>query len=201
MTPLARQWINAGASKAAKTGVALALSTLAAAAQASWIGDVWDDGVSEIKTVYTQGGDQLFVSGHAHHGRHSYTAEKIATLNENAWGLGWAKSLREKNAAGNMTHRGVFGFVISDSHKDPQYMLGYSYERAHYFSKDWYIAGGVAPMIVRREDMFGKIPFPAIFPLLSVGNQKAELRMVYIPRLSKNLGNGDVLYLFGAINY
>jgi hypothetical protein len=24
---------------------------------------------------------------------------------------------------------------------------------------------------------------------------------VYIPRLSKNLGNGDVLYLFGAIKF
>ncbi len=169
-------------------------------AQASWIGNVWDDGVNEIKTVYTKGDDQLFVSGHAHHGRSSYTAAKLATLNENAWGLGWAKTLRE--GEGNVKlHRGVYGFVISDSHKDPQYMLGYSYEKAYYFNKDWFIAGGVAPMIVRREDMFSKIPFPAIFPLVSMGNQKAELRMVYIPRLSKNLGNGDVLYLFGAIKY
>jgi Antimicrobial peptide resistance and lipid A acylation protein PagP len=170
-------------------------------AQASWIGDVWDDGVNEIKTVYTKGDDQLFVSGHAHHGRSSYTPAKIATLNEHAWGLGWSKTLRERNASGTMEHRGVYGFVISDSHKDPQYMLGYSYEKAYYFNKDWFIAGGVTPMIVRREDMFGKIPFPAIFPLVSIGNQKAELRMVYIPRLSKNLGNGDVLYLFGAIKF
>ena len=170
-------------------------------AHASWVGDVWDDSVSEIKTVYTKGDDQLFVSGHAHHGRNSYTPAKLATLNEHAWGLGWAKTLREKNESGGMTHRGVYGFVISDSHKDPQYMLGYSYEKAYYFNKDWFIAGGVAPMIVRREDMFGKMPFPAIFPLVSIGNQKAELRMVYIPRLSKNLGNGDVLYLFGAIKF
>ncbi len=176
---------------------AISCSTLA---QASWVGEVWDDGVNEIKAVYTKGDDQLFVSGHAHHGRHSYTAAKLATLNEHAWGLGWAKTLRE--GTGDVkTHRGVYGFIISDSHKDPQYMLGYSYEKAYYFNQDWFIAGGVAPMIVRREDMFGKIPFPAIFPLVSVGNQKAELRMVYIPRLSKNLGNGDVLYLFGAIKF
>ncbi len=169
-------------------------------AHASWLGNAWDDGVNEIKTVYTKGDDQLFVSGHAHHGRNSYTPAKIATLNEHAWGLGWAKTLRE--GTGNVKlHRGVYGFVISDSHKDPQYMLGYSYEKAYYFNSDWFIAGGVAPMIVRREDMFGKMPFPAIFPLVSIGNQKAELRMVYIPRLSKNLGNGDVLYLFGAIKF
>ncbi len=168
---------------------------------AGWFGDMWDDGVNEIKTVYTKGDDQLFVSGHAHHGRSSYSAAKIATLNENAWGLGWSKTLRERNSSGTMEHRGVFGFVISDSHKDPQYMLGYSFEKAYYFNNSWYVSAGVVPTLVRREDMFGKAPFPAIFPIMSIGNQKAELRMVYIPRLSKNLGNGDVLYLFGAIKY
>jgi Antimicrobial peptide resistance and lipid A acylation protein PagP len=163
---------------------------------AGWLGDTWNDSVVEVKTVYLKGDDQLFISGHAHHGRSSYTPAKLATLNEHAWGLGWAKTLRKDGI-----HRGVYGFVISDSHKDPQYMLGYSYEKAYYFNKDWYIAAGVAPMIVRREDMFGKMPFPAAFPLVSIGNQTAELRAVYIPRLSKNLGNGDVLYLFGSIKY
>jgi Antimicrobial peptide resistance and lipid A acylation protein PagP len=183
--------------KLLSTAAILIASSLA---QASWLGEVWDDGVNEIKTVYSTGSDQLFVSGHAHHGRGSYSAAKLATLNEHAWGLGWAKTLRQGD--GNVkVHRGVYGLVISDSHKDPQYMLGYSYEKAYYFNQDWFVAGGVAPMVVRREDMFGKIPFPAIFPLVSVGNQKAELRMVYIPRLSKNLGNGDVLYLFGAIKF
>jgi palmitoyl transferase len=179
-----------------KISLATAVMLCSPLTHASFIGDVWDDGVKEIKTVYTQGDDQLFISGNAHHGRSSYTPAKLATLNENAWGLGWAKTLRKDGI-----HRGVYGFVISDSHKDPQYMLGYSYEKAYYFNNDWFIAGGVAPMIVRREDMFGKVPFPAIFPLMSIGNQKAELRMVYIPRLSKNLGNGDVLYLFGAIKF
>ena len=75
-------------------------------AHANWLGNAWDDGVNEIKTVYTKGDDQLFVSGHAHHGRNSYTPAKIATLNEHAWGLGWAKTLRE--GTGNVKlHRGV----------------------------------------------------------------------------------------------
>lgn len=177
------------------------LVVFSAFARAGWVSEAWNSGVQDIKTVYQRGDDQLFVSGHAHHGRNSYTPAKIATLNEHAWGLGWAKTLREKNAAGTMTHRGVYGFVISDSHKDPQYMLGYSHEWAYYMNPDWFVAAGLAPMIVRREDMFGKMPFPAIFPLLSVGNQRFELRSVYIPRLSKNLGNGDVLYLFGAYKF
>jgi palmitoyl transferase len=175
-------------------GVTLAVCV--SVASANWLSDTWNDGVQEIKTVYTKGDDQLFISGHAHHGRNSYTPAKLATLNEHAWGLGWAKTLRKEGI-----HRGVYGLVISDSHKDPQYMLGYSYEKTYYFNKDWFIAAGIAPMIVRREDMFKKIPFPAVFPLASIGNQSAEFRLVYIPRLSKNLGNGDVLYMFGAISF
>lgn len=184
-----------------KSALTLSIVASSVCAQASWLGEVWDDGVNEVKTVYNKGDDRLFVSGYAYHGRHTYTREKIAKLNENAWGLGWSKSLREKNEYGTMEHRSVYGFVISDSHKDPQYMLGYSLEKAYYFNKDWYIAAGLAPMIVRREDMFNKLPFPAIFPLMSIGNQTAELRAVYIPRLSKNLGNGDVLYIFGSIKF
>jgi palmitoyl transferase len=165
-------------------------------AHASWLGDTWNDGVNEIKTVYTTGNDQLWVSGLAHHGRNTYSAEKLATLNERAWGLGWGKTLRKDGV-----HRGVFGLAILDSHKEMQYQLGYTYEKAHYFNKDWYIAGGVAPVIIRREDMFNKLPFPAIFPLVSFGNQAAEIRMLYIPRLSKNLGNGDVLYVFATVKF
>ncbi len=165
-------------------------------AQAGLVGDAWDAGVDEVKTVYTTGQDQLWLSGVAYHGRSTYSPEKLATLNEWAWGLGWGKTMRK-----NGTHRGLFGLAMLDSHKDMQYQLGYTYEKAHYFNKDWYIAGGVAPAIVRREDMFNKLPFPAAFPLMSIGNQKAELRMIYLPRLSKSLGNGDVLYIFSTITF
>jgi hypothetical protein len=168
-------------------------------AQANWVKDTWNSGVDEIKTVYQQGSNQLLVSGWAHHGRSTYTPEKLATLNERAIGLGWGKTIRQDN-----THRGIFGLVFLDSHKDKQYQVGYSYEKAYYFNpghKNWYIAGGVAPAIVRRDDMFKKTPFPAIFPLLSIGNKAAEVRMVYLPRLSNNLGNGDVLYVFTSFAF
>jgi hypothetical protein len=177
---------------------ALVLLTLSyvCTAHASWVGDSWDAGVDEVKTVYGTGKDQLWVSGVAYHGRSTYSREKLDTLNEWAWGLGWGKTVRTKD-----THRGVFGLALLDSHKDMQYQLGYTYEKAHYFNKDWYIAGGIAPAIVRREDLFNKLPFPAAFPLMSLGNQDAELRMIYLPRLSKGLGNGDVLYLFSTITF
>ena len=164
--------------------IAAVLALTCHTAHASWIGDLYDDGIKELSTVYKEGDNQLFLSGYAHHGRHTYSATKLATLNERAWGIGLGKTLRTPTA-----HRGVFMMVISDSHKDPQPMVGYSYEKPYYFANNWYVAAGVAPLIVQRQDMFNRIPFPAIFPLASMGNDKVEARFVYIPRLSKNLGN------------
>jgi hypothetical protein len=182
------------------TMIALLLNLcIFSAAQANWVKDTWNGGVNEIKTVYQQGNNQLLVSGWAHHGRSTYTAEKLDTLNERAIGLGWGKTIRQDN-----THRGIFGLVILDSHKDKQYQVGYTYEKAYYFNqnaKNWYIAGGIVPTVVRRADMFKKIPFPAVFPLLSIGNKNAEMRMIYLPRLSNNLGNGDVLYVFTSFAF
>ena len=162
------------------------------AAHAGWV----DDAVDEVTTIIKTGDEQLYVSGYAYHGRKTYTAAKIATLNEHAWGLGYAKTLRSADA-----HRGVFSLIISDSHRQLQPMIGYTYEKPYYFNADWFIAGGLAPMIVQRQDMVKKFPFPAIFPLLSIGNQKVEAKFVYIPRLSKNLGNGDVLYAFASYKF
>ena len=174
--------------------LALIISGVLAAqtAHAGWV----DDAVNEVTTVIKTGDEQLYLSGYAHHGRHTYTKAKLATLNENAWGIGYAKTLRSADA-----HRSVFSLIISDSHRQAQPMLGYSYEKPYYFNNDWFIAGGVAPLIVQRQDMFKRIPFPAIFPLLSVGNQQFEAKFVYIPRLGKNLGNGDVLYAFASVKF
>lgn len=180
------------------TSLMLSLCILSTA-QANWVKDTWNAGVQEVKTVYQKGDNQLWVSGWAHHGRSSYSPEKLDTLNERALGLGWGKTIRQDN-----THRGIFGLVMLDSHKDKQYQVGYTYEKAYYFNQDnknWYIAGGIAPAVVRRADMFKKMPFPAVFPLLSIGNKNAEMRMIYLPRLSNNLGNGDVLYVFTSFAF
>lgn len=168
-------------------------------AHAYWGNNLWQSTHQQIKTIYTEGNNQLWVSGWAYHGRSTYTPEKLNQLNERAIGLGWGKTLRNTN-----THKGIFGLMLLDSHKNWQYQMGYTYEKAVYFNKqnnNWYIAGGIAPALVRRQDMFNKIPFPAVFPLLSIGNKKAELRMTYLPRLSNHLGNGDVLYIFTSFMF
>src|SRR5882672_5639265 len=55
-------------------------------ARQAWKGHDWD----------------LYLFGYAHHGRSTYTEEKLATLNENAWGAGIGKRFVDANARTHM---------------------------------------------------------------------------------------------------
>jgi palmitoyl transferase len=55
-------------------------------------------------------------------------------------------------------------------------------------------------MLVSRSDIFNHIPFPVILPLASIEWYRVALMASYVPRLSGDGGNGDVLYLFARIN-
>lgn len=144
-----------------------------------------------------EGKTNLLLSGYAHHGRNTYTPERIREFNENAWGLGIAKTLR--NSDGNEEY--LFGMAISDSHYDPQLMAGYAYQWI------WPIAGklefgaGWTAMLISRSDTWDGLPFPGALPLISVGTPDAKLMAAYIPRISDNKGNGDVWLVFARINF
>lgn len=178
-------------------GLSAFLSSASAMAQ-STKESVWQQQKNNVSKIWKEGEDALYFSGKAHHGRGSYTAEKLSELNENAWGFGYGKTLRDQK--GN--DESIYLFGISDSHKKPQIMLGYAYEYV------WKIphtplevsAGGTL-MLMHRQDIFGGIPFPAPLPLASIGLERAKLMFSYVPRLSKNGNNGDVLLIFGRVQF
>ncbi|MDY7577857.1 hypothetical protein RGU70_05930 [Herbaspirillum sp. RTI4] len=156
----------------------------------------WQQIKNKASDISDNGDDALYVSGLAHHGRSTYTPEKLAELNEHAWGLGYGKTLR--NASGN--DESLYGFVLRDSHKHPQYMAGYSYE--------WIWAVGGSPlevglggtmMLMSRQDYLNSVPFPVPLPVASIGVRHAKVMFAYVPRLSANKNNGDVLLVFSRI--
>ncbi|MEO8599704.1 MAG: hypothetical protein ABI656_07730, partial [bacterium] len=63
------------------------------------------------------------------------------------------------------------------------------------------IGAGWTAMLVSRTDIWGGVPFPAVLPVASIGTPDAKLMAAYIPRISNNKGNGDVLFVFGRINF
>jgi len=90
--------------------------------------------------------------------------------------------------------------VLKDSHRHPQYMAGYAYEWVFPVTKGGLEVGvGGTAMLMSRQDYFGNVPFPVALPMASIGTQKAKLMFTYVPRLSKNKNNGDVLLIFGRI--
>ena len=162
------------------------------AAEDSW----WQKSKDKVTTLYDKGELSLLASGWARHGRGTYTRERINELNEKAWGLGFMKTMRD----GKDNEEAIFGMVISDSHFKPQPMAGYSYQWMKPINNEWEAGIGATGLLISRTDYFGGVPFPAVLPVASVGTRHNKLMAAYVPRFSRNKGNGDVLLLFVRID-
>lgn len=141
--------------------------------------------------IYDNGKLSLILSGYAYHGRSTYTPEKIDEFNEKAWGLGVSKILRDEKD----NEEALEFLILSDSHAKPQINAVYSYQWMMPVGSKLEAGIGYTAGLFSRRDIFGGIPFPGILPLLTFGTRDTKLVVSYIPRLSANKGNGDVLYL------
>jgi len=173
-----------------------AVTSLPAMAQQSDEFSWWQSMKDHASEIVDKGDDAIYVSGLAHHGRSTYTKEKLDQLNEHAWGLGYGKTMR--NERGN--DESLYGFVLKDSHRHPQIMAGYAYEWVYPIGRTPLEVGiGGTAMLMSRQDYFGGVPFPVPLPLASIGTKKAKVMFAYVPRFSSNKNSGDVLLVFGRI--
>ena len=180
-----------------RVGLCLAAALpLAAMAQEKTDTSWWEKYKNKAVGLYDNGQLSLMLSGYAHHGRNTYTAERIAELNERAWGLGFSKVMRDEKD----NEESIYGMVISDSHFKPQPMVGYAYQWTKPLSEKLEVGVGATGLLISRTDYFGGFPFPAVLPGASVGTRHSKLMAAYVPRFSKNKGNGDVLLLFVRID-
>lgn len=153
----------------------------------------WQYARNKANSIANEGQDELYLSGYSYHGRHTYTAEPIAEFNEKSWGIGYGKSLY--NAKGD--EESLYFIVISDSHYKPQPMLGCAYQWVWPIAKSGIeIGAGYTAMLASRADYFGGVPFPLVLPVASIGTRTYRMMASYIPRISNNKGNGDVLFVF-----
>ncbi|MFZ6862193.1 hypothetical protein ACO0K7_06130 [Undibacterium sp. Ji67W] len=150
----------------------------------------------KMTKIVDEGAMSLNLSGLAHHGRNTYTAERIAELNENAWGLGFTKAIRDEKDNEEL----AYAMIISDSHYKPQPMAGYAYQWMKPIAGNIEVGAGYTYSLISRTDYFKGVPFPIALPVASIGTKNTKLMAAYVPRLSKNKGNGDVLLLFVRID-
>jgi len=167
-------------------------------AQAAECADLWDwvnKACRRLVDTYEQGGNELLISGYSWHTPWTWTAEKRAEENENAWGLGWGRTVERENGDTDT----VYALIFSDSHRKPEYNLGYAW------STYWGKRSGIQPglgytaMLIARSDIANGWPFPAVLPLFSLRYDRVTLLSTYIPNIGGGVNNGSVFYIFGKV--
>jgi len=170
----------------------------AAPATAAECADLWqwlNSACRRVVDTYKDGNNVLLVSGYSWHTPWTWTAEKRAEENEYAWGAGWGRLVERENGDTDT----VYALVFSDSHRKPEYNVGYAW------STYWGSRSGVQPglgytaMIMARSDIANGWPFPVALPLFSLRYDRVTAFTTYIPNFGGGVNNGSVFYVFGSI--
>lgn len=157
------------------------------------------DGVRDhLKMIYDQGDTRLILSGYAYHDRGTYTADKVAQLNERAWGVGLERVII--NEKGN--RESVFAMIFLDSHGDPEPSVGYNWQKGFRVSKSIKAYLGASAGLTMRSDLTVKgvpVPVPYVFPTAGLSIGKIDIQGVLIPKLGGGINHGNVLFLFASV--
>jgi len=135
----------------------------------------------------------VYLSGYSHHDRNTYSEKQLRKMNEATWGGGLGRSARSE--AGN--EQSIYVMGIRDSNYRPQWMAGYAFEWMFPLKSDsgLEIGAGLTALVIRRHDWYDGRPFPAVLPMMSLGNHSAQLLATYVPHLPSHKKKGDILSL------
>lgn len=133
----------------------------------------------------------VYLSGYAWHDRDTYTAKQLDKMNENTWGGGIGRSMR--NERGN--DESIYIAGIRDSNERPQWMAGYAYQWVFPVVNKYEASAGLTALLIRRHDWFDGRPFPAVLPVASFGTRNAQLTATYVPHLSMRKAKGNIVLL------
>lgn len=152
-----------------------------------------------LEMIYDQGQTRLILSGYAYHDRGTYTPEKLAELNEKAWGIGVERVII--NEKGN--RESIFAMVFLDSHNDPQPAVGYNWQKGFRVTKSIKAYLGASAGLTMRSDMMINdkipVPIPYIFPTAGLSIGKLDIQGVMIPKMVGGINNGNVLFVFASV--
>ena len=158
----------------------------------SWV----EKSCRHVADTYEQGGNALLVSGYEWHIPATWTPEARARENEKAWGAGGARSREQPNG----DTENVYFLVFSDSHRQAQYNLGYTWT-TYWGEREKLQSGlGFSALMLKRPDIANGWPVPVVLPLFTLRHQNFELLTTYIPTVGGGVNHGSVLYVFGKID-
>jgi palmitoyl transferase len=154
-----------------------------------------DKSCARLVDTWERGRNGVLISGYSYHLPFTWSPERRAELNRNAWGLGLIRTTEDPDGD---THS-VYALVFRDSHKHAQWNVGYEY--ATYWGPRGGVQAGLGwtALIVQRPDIFDGIPFPALLPIASLRYRDATLSATWIPTLNGGINHGSTVFVFGRV--
>ncbi len=180
-----------------RLGIAfITLTGISPAAHAQDSSVSFSDEVRSIWNRAMNGSGELYVPLHTWHNPREYSAEKIAQLNDNPWGIGYGKGFRDE--AHNWHGFFVMEFKDSERHIEPVAAYGHTWNHGD-GSTGWDFGLGYAASVTARKDAYSyHVPIPLVLPLVSAGIGKISLFCTYVPKLANH---GGVAFFFGKATF
>lgn len=130
---------------------------------------------------------ELYLPVNTWHNRCCYSAEKIASYNEQPWGLGISKYRIDQDGDWHSLY--IMAFL--DSHSNVEPIVGYGFQKVWRNSDGFRLGLGYTLGITLRESSSYLLPTPLLAPLVSIGYKDLSVQSTYIVG---GEGYGNILF-------
>lgn len=148
---------------------------------------LWSDIQGSLSQTWQSKNYELFIPVNTWHNRSFYSDEKIASYNEEPWGLGISKYRVDE--VGN--RHSLYAMAFLDSHSKVEPIVGYGYQKIWKVVNDIRIGLGYTVGLTLRAESSYVLPIPVVAPILSIGYKSLGVQSTYI---FGGEGNGNVLF-------
>jgi palmitoyl transferase len=146
---------------------------------------LWERGVS----VFRDGGQDIYLSGYHYHGRRTYSEEKLARINERAWGAGLGRTAL--TPSGN--RESVYAILQLDSFEHLQGLAGYAYFWRWNVASKLSLGAGATGLLLSRRDTSVYLPVPLVLPAATLDLGPVSIVASYLPPIPGRKEFADVL--------
>jgi lipid IVA palmitoyltransferase len=138
--------------------------------------------------TWTEGDNELYLTGYAWHNRYQYSKKKIGLYNENAWGGGLGKGFFDEKG----DWHGLYAFAFLESHRKLEPIAGYAFLKTLHINENSNIGLGFTVFLTARPDILNNAPFPGVLPWAGLNYKQLSFLATYIPG---SQGVGNVLFM------
>ena len=145
-----------------------------------------------LHQIWTEGDNELYMTGYAWHNRWTYPPDRIGTYNELAWGGGLGKGFYDEDG----DWQGLAAFAFLDSHKNIEPAAGYAFVKMHHFNENARIGLGYSILVTERRDINNGYPIAGILPWGLLSYRRLTIAVTYIPGpIRTNAPVGNVVFV------